>query len=211
MIVNDVLVSAGMPKDEKDHEYLQHIENSEIANLFNFEKYYWVNPRVRYEIVRDHESMIESADVLTKDEKAEYLELKLKYILDHLEEEHKFLMSVKDMDFGVFMRKYQFQTSFTYINNPIRISSDDYFGLEFGGHENEEYYIRENARANFKEIGKKSNALLIVTVIIMIVTCMTIDNSKVPNNVVIATWIPLILFCIIQKVSLIRFRKKGLK
>lgn len=211
MIVNDVLVNAGKPKDEKDHEYLQYIENSEIAKLFDFEKYYWVNPKVRYEIVRDHESMTESAAILSNEEKAEYLDLKLKYILDHLEEEHQFLMSVKDMDFGVFMRRYQFQTSFTYINNPIRISSDDYFGLEFDGHEEEAHCIRENAKADFKEIGKKSTALLIVSIIIMIITCITLDDSKVPNFVIIATWIPLVIFGIIQKVSLIRFRVKGLK
>lgn len=204
MNVEAFLRSAGVAKDQDDVNYLEHVKTSPAGKLFDFEKYYWVSPIVRFKIVTAYESDIKFSGLISPEEKTKYLDMKLGYILDQLEEEHEFLMSIKDIPLTDYLSRMRYESEFLKMNYLVNLYDHEVNTYGFETYEKRIEQNRSGEDKKFKKMNLTSTILLIIALIIAVILV-----ASVAETISIITSVAAAIVCVIQKIVVGGFHRKG--
>lgn len=207
MIINDFLLAAGNPNTQEDKECLEYVEKSYANNLIDFNRYYWVSPVVRYKLISELAVSLKNAMFMGTEEAKKYIYFKNKLMEDKLEEDHKFLMQIKDMELEEYISRYHYQGIFRAMNYNVKLYN---FSLE----SSEGFEEYESIKENHLEINKKSfskikltSTLITILVIAVLVFLVAAGKSIVP--ILLAS--SALALAIFQDIKIGCLYKKGLK
>lgn len=206
MIVDKFLISAGEAKDQEDLDYLNYVANSKVSSLFDFNKYYWVNPLVRYKIVKEYEDAIKESKLLSPEEQIEFADLKLRFIENQLEEEHQFLMQLKSRELDEYIARYHYESKFISMNYNIKVYD---FQVDGSGYKEYDELTDEYLGENNKTFSKVKMVSTILTILVAIILALFVITGM-PTVSILVLSIALVV-AIFQDIKVGRLYRKGFK
>lgn len=207
MKINEFLVCAGMPTCQEDLDYLESVKESFASKYIDFNKYYWVTPIVRFKIINEIANSIKDAKFMAEEDLKMYAYYKAKAIDDKLNEDHEFLMQIKDMELEEYVSRYHFESIFD--NAKFNYNLVDLDSLSKEGFE---HYVKKRSDAytlytcSFEEMKRKAKVITVSAIAVLLLQIVKAESILPPIVSCIA-----IALAIFQDIKISRFKKKGLK